>query len=113
MKPSTFAHASRQCAGIGKSSVCKGSQCYDELIMTLAVEKASKPRRVNGHSELIVRDNVSWEEYEQMLHDPQWMRKRMTYDEGRLVIMSPLPRHEHEKRLIGRMAEMLAFELDI
>ena len=81
--------------------------------MTLAVEKASKARRLNGHPEIIVRDNVSWDEYERILRDPEMMSKRMTYDEGRLVIMSPLPRHEHEKRLIGRMIEMLTFELDI
>src|SRR5256885_4320844 len=81
--------------------------------MPLAVEKLRKPRRANGHSELIVRDNVSWYEYERILRDPEMMRKRMTYDEGRLVIMSPLPRHEHEKSLIGRMIQMLTFELDI
>src|SRR5437867_1202029 len=81
--------------------------------MTLAVEKVRKPRRTNGHPELVVRDNVSWDEYEKILRDPEMMRKRITYDEGRLVIMSPLPGHEYEKTLIARMIWMLTFELDV
>src|SRR5438874_10844021 len=111
MRQSTSARASTRCERNEKSWACERVQCYDQQIMTLAVEQIRKARRLNGHPEIVVRDNVSWEEYERILRDPEMMRKRMTYDEGRLVIMSPLPRHEHEKRLIGRMIEMLTFEL--
>jgi len=37
---------------------------------------------------------------------------RVTYDNGRMEIMSPLPEHERPKKIIGRMIESLTFELD-
>lgn len=60
-----------------------------------------------------VMEGASWELYERLLRDIGNRPIRVTYDEGRLEVMSPLPEHERPSRFIGRMIEMLTFELDI
>src|ERR1041385_5789761 len=64
-------------------------------------------------AEMVTLENISWETYERLLEDTQEQHFRITYDEGRMVIMSPLPRHDKVKTLVGRMIEVAAFELDI
>lgn len=59
-----------------------------------------------------VLEEASWELYEKLLRDIGDRPVRVTYDGGRMEIMSPLPEHERPKKLIGRMIEMLTFELD-
>src|SRR4051794_2012849 len=61
----------------------------------------------------IVLDDVSWTFYEQLLKAIGNRPIRVTYDEGRLEIMSPLREHEKLKKLIGRLIEMLTFLLNI
>jgi Uma2 family endonuclease len=65
------------------------------------------------HPEMITLEDVSWELYERLLDETQEQHLRITYDSGRMVIMSPLPRHDKVKKLVGRMIEMASFELDI
>ena len=60
-----------------------------------------------------VLEDASWELYEKLLREIGDRRTRLTYDQGRLEIMSPLPEHERPKTVIGRMIEMLTFELDM
>ena len=57
---------------------------------------------------------VSWEEYEQLLAElgPSYA-VRISYDQGRLEIMSPLREHEFYKLLFQRMAHILAEELSL
>jgi Uma2 family endonuclease len=62
---------------------------------------------------MITLENVSWELYELLLRETEEQHLRITYDQGRMVIMSPLPRHDKVKTLIGRMIEMAALELDV
>src|SRR5436190_459799 len=38
---------------------------------------------------------------------------RLTYDRGSLELMTLSPKHEHGKRLLGRLVETLTEELDI
>jgi len=66
----------------------------------------------NGAS--LVFQDVSWEDYEALVED-LWDRPglRVTYDEGRLEIISPLPEHEEYKEFISRMVYLLSDELDI
>jgi Uma2 family endonuclease len=59
-----------------------------------------------------VLEDASWELYEKLLHDIGDRPIRVTYDDGRMEIMSPLPEHERPKKLIGWMIEMLALELN-
>lgn len=61
----------------------------------------------------IVLDDVSWDFYERLLTELENRPIRVTYDRGRLEIMSPLPRHEKWKKRLGRLIELLSFELDI
>ena len=61
----------------------------------------------------VVLEGVSWGSYEKLLKEIGDRPLRVTFDEGSLEIMSPLPEHERPKRFIGRLLEMLAFELDM
>jgi Uma2 family endonuclease len=62
---------------------------------------------------LVVQD-VSWEAYEQLLDElADRPGVRVTYDEGKLQIMSPLPEHEKYKRFIERMIDVAGEELDL
>ena len=67
----------------------------------------------NGAS--LVFHDVSWEDYERLVEEDLADRPglRVTYDEGRLEIMSPLPEHEEYKEFISRMVYLLGDELDI
>ena len=60
-----------------------------------------------------VLEGASWDFYERLLREIGDRPIRVTYDQGRLEIMSPLPEHEDAKTVIGRMIEMLTFELDM
>jgi Uma2 family endonuclease len=59
-------------------------------------------------------NDVSWDEYEelitQMENKPGY---RMTYDEGRLEIMSPKQDHERPKEFILSLARVYADEMDM
>src|SRR4051794_18032759 len=55
-------------------------------------------------------EHVSWEAYEALLRSWADLPKRMTYDRGRLEIMSPLLSHEQYGSLIGRMVETFTLE---
>lgn len=57
---------------------------------------------------LVFRD-VTWEQYERLLEDlVDRPGLRVTYDEGTLEIMSPLPEHEEYKDFILRVAQVLS-----
>ena len=58
-------------------------------------------------------EGISWETYEHLLRDLDEQHLRLTYHRGRLTIVSPLPKHDRVKTVIGRMIELLAFELHI
>ena len=66
-----------------------------------------------AYQQHIVLDGVSWEFYEQLLREIGNRAIRVTYDRGRVEIMSPLPKHEKWKSRIGRLIEMMAFEMEI
>jgi Uma2 family endonuclease len=66
-----------------------------------------------GVVEMIVLDNVSWELYELLLRDVDGQNVRITYDQGRMVLMSPLSMHEKIKVMAGRLIEHATFERDI
>ena len=61
----------------------------------------------------IVLEDVSWDLYEHLLCEVGDRPIRMTYDEGRLELISPLPKHERWGARIGRFVELLCLELDI
>jgi len=62
----------------------------------------------------LVFEDVSWDEYEELLEEmegrPGW---RVTYDEGKLQIISPKSGHEEYKRFIERLIDAVSDEFDI
>ena len=69
---------------------------------------AVRPRRplpaLDDVQHLLLED-VTWELYERLLQAVGNRPIRLTFDEGRLEIMSPLPAHEGVKEFIGQMIE--------
>jgi Uma2 family endonuclease len=62
----------------------------------------------------IVLSNVSWATYEKLLEDlADCSAPRLTYDRGRLEIMSPTPEHERLNRRINLIVEIIAAELEV
>ena len=62
----------------------------------------------------LVFQQVPWEEYEQLLKDlVDRPGVRVSYNEGRLEIMSPLPVHEEYKDSIYRMVCVFSEEIGI
>jgi Uma2 family endonuclease len=71
---------------------------------------------VESESRSFVLEGISWELYTRLREetDDNGQRVRMIYDEGRLVLMSPmLPKHERIKKVVARLIEQLTLELDI
>ena len=62
----------------------------------------------------LILTDVPWEEYEQLLSDlGDCYAARITYDQGRLEIMSPTSKHENFAVLISRITFVLAEECGI
>src|SRR5258708_37716742 len=64
-------------------------------------------------NERFVLHGVSWNTYQALRQDLGDRPIRLTYDGRNLEIMSPSRDHERLKKLLGRMIESLAGELDI
>ncbi|WP_414576717.1 Uma2 family endonuclease [Anabaena sp. CCY 9402-a] len=65
-----------------------------------------------GHQLLI--KNISWPEYKNILAELGENRSfKVSYSQGVLEIMSPLPEHEVSKKIIGNLVEILLEELDM
>jgi Uma2 family endonuclease len=60
-----------------------------------------------------VIEDATWELYETLLRTVGNRPVRITYDNGRLEMMSPLTWHEEAKKIIARMIETLTLELDM
>ncbi len=69
--------------------------------------------KLAGLNEHFVLENVTWDLYEMLLKATRNRVVYITYYDGTLELMTPLPSHEIYKTLLGRMIEILAFELDI
>ena len=61
----------------------------------------------------IVMHDVSWDFYTRVLEEVGDENQRVTFDNGRLEIMSPLPEHEDVKKAVARLLEAMADELDL
>jgi Uma2 family endonuclease len=56
---------------------------------------------------------VDWATYEKLIDAFAELHVRMTYDQGTLELMSPLPRHERLKHWFGNFFRALSAELDV
>lgn len=62
------------------------------------------------HSQVVLQ-TVSWTTYQALIHDLESEPgKRLTYDQGKLEIMVPLPPHEAYKSLLARLVEVTTEE---
>jgi len=62
----------------------------------------------------VLLQGVSWSTYQGLVHDlAEKPNKRLTYDQQWLEIMTPLPEHESNKRLLGRIVEATTEELGL
>jgi len=79
--------------------------------MTLTLDEPPIP----APGQCVVLDDVTWERYEQLRDetDAAGSHVRITYDQGRMALMSPLPIHEMVRKIAARMIELTALELDI
>jgi len=80
--------------------------------MTIAIDSEIELIPDENHQ---VLEGVSWETYESLLKDFEatGQRKRVTYDNGRMVIVSPLLKHESWKTLLGCIVEAICDARDI
>jgi len=80
-----------------------------------ASEATEEPRVPNRPLRKFVFENVSWDYYTQTLLalDASGQHARVTYDRGRMEIMTVGRRHEIIKKAIGRLLETYAGELRI
>jgi len=70
------------------------------------------PPKVRADEHFVLR-NVGWELYEMLLKEIGDRPIHITFDQGSLELMSPLPEHERWKRTIGRLIELLSLERSI
>ena len=69
--------------------------------------------RLQGATQRFVLHDIDWQGYQSLLTILADQRVRLTYDQGTLELMTPLPIHERYKSLFGRMIETLTEELDM
>lgn len=70
------------------------------------------PTSVSDQQHMVLHE-VSWQFYEHLLDEIGDRPIRVTFDNGSLEMMAPLPLHERWKKYIARMIELLCVELDI
>jgi Uma2 family endonuclease len=68
---------------------------------------------LNSMPRCVVLEDVTWDLYQQMLAGIGDGHTRLTFDQGRLAIMSPLPIHEQIKKVLARLVEAYADATDI
>lgn len=59
--------------------------------------------RLSGDGAVILLDQVSWQTYCDLREAPENQHVRMTFDQGRLYLMSPSRSHERIAELIGQL----------
>ncbi len=72
---------------------------------------ADIPKLKQGSS--VVLEPISWDLYERLVEELGESHIFLTYDEGRLEIMAPLPIHDRVKKAVSRVIEMYSLEVDI
>jgi Uma2 family endonuclease len=77
--------------------------------MTLAAERT---RRLIDQQHIVLHD-VSWDFYERVLAEVGDQPIRVTFSDGSIEIMSPLPEHEWIKKAIASLIDLMVVELNI
>jgi Uma2 family endonuclease len=77
-----------------------------------AVRTVSPSARSCGEQRLVLH-GVSWKDYMVLREALDIPGLRMTYLEGTLELMTPLPEHEDKKKTVARLVECYAIERDV
>lgn len=81
---------------------------YNACVSTRTADYRDAVEHLPDGATLVVHD-VSWDDYEHVLDDlSDRPRLRISYDRGRLEIMTPLPEHDTYSRLIDAMVRAYA-----
>ena len=98
---------------------CLGSRCrpitaYNARMSTLTREHMEAIERLQEGATLVLQQ-LSWNDYEFLLEDlmAAHRHRRVTYDRGRLEVMSPLNKHERFARLIDDLVRAFADRFSI
>jgi Uma2 family endonuclease len=79
---------------------------YDCRVATRTVDYLDAVRHLPEGSTLVPRE-VSWDDYERVVGDVSaGPHRRVSYDRGRLEIMTPLPEHETSARLMDALVRV-------
>jgi Uma2 family endonuclease len=107
--PCSFRLAAALCAGSGNGLECW--RCHTRGLPGRRLAMSTVPARPVAVPCLVL-DNVDWRTYTRLLRIFAERRAlRLTYDRGRLEIMSPLPEHEMDAEFLGRLVVALTEEL--
>ena len=91
----------------------RSAQSYN-LLMSVRTSSLVEAVAHLPDAAILVLPQVTWEEYERILDDlADWPGMRVSYDEGRLEIMSPSPEHEAYTEFILRLAHVFCEERGI
>lgn len=73
------------------------------------------PEAIPANEQRLVLEGVTWQQYDTLvaLFINQFPALRMTYLEGMLELMTTSPEHERLKKIIARLIEAFAEELDL
>ena len=64
--------------------------------------------------QFLLLEGIDWRTYSRLLRTfAEWPKLRLTYDRGRLEMMSPLLEHDDDGRFLGRMVGVLTEELGL
>lgn len=75
---------------------------------------ASSTTLAKTPTNITILQGIQWDTYQKLVRDLESQPgTKLTYDNGTLEIMMPLPPHERYKRLLGRFVEVTTEELGI
>ncbi|MDW8452596.1 MAG: hypothetical protein RML39_03970 [Oscillatoriaceae cyanobacterium SKYGB_i_bin93] len=73
-----------------------------------------RTQSINHPAQYLLIKNVSWQMFEKILDELGENRAAsLFYNKGTLEIMTPLPEHEVDKKIISNLVEILLEELNI
>jgi Uma2 family endonuclease len=85
---------------------------YNARMSTRASDYLDAISHMPGGSTLVFYD-VTWGDYEQLLHDLPDSHFRVSYDDGRLQVVSPSAQHEEYARVIGELVRLFSYEFGL
>lgn len=93
-------------------SIARAVGAYNATVSTRSAEYLEAIDHLPVGAVLVIED-VPWAEYEELVNDLERPGLRVSYDRGRLEIMSPGPKHERYKDHVSLLVRAFAEESDV